>query len=149
MPRRNQDPNPNFRFALELGNIQVAGFTECTGLNMETKVFEYTEGGNNETTLKFPEAATYGNITLKHGITQSNELIDWQLDVVSGTFSKNPRTSNTNIAIVLMDEKGNTVKRWNLKRAFPVKWVGPDLKATGNEVAIEALELAHEGIQRG
>lgn len=147
MARRDKDPYGNFRFKLELGNVQVAGFAECTGLQVETKVFEYKEGGNNATTLKFPEASSFGNITLKRGITNSNELIDWQLDVVNGTFSKNQRSANTNIAIVLMDEKGTKVKRWNLIRAFPVKWVGPDLKASGNEVAIETLEIAHEGIQ--
>jgi phage tail-like protein len=116
---------------------------------METKVFEYKEGGRNETTLKFPEATIYGNITLKRGITQSNELINWQLDVVNGEFSKNSRKNSVNIAIILMDEKGMPIKWWNLIRAFPVKWVGPDLKASGNEIAIEALEIAHEGIVKG
>jgi phage tail-like protein len=149
MPRRGNDPYGNFRFALEFGNVQVAGFAECTGLQMETKVFEYKEGGGNETTLKFPEAAAYGNITLKRGITQSNELIDWQLDVINGVFSKNARTNNFNVAIIFMDEKGIKVKRWNLIRPLPVKWVGPDLKASGNEVAIETLEIAHEGIEKG
>jgi phage tail-like protein len=147
MPRREQDPFGNFRFKLELGNVEVAGFAECTGLSIETKVLEYKEGGNNATTLKFPEASTFGNITLKRGVTTSNDLIEWQLDVVSGTFSKNKRSSNPSIAVVLMDEKGTSVRRWNLIRAFPVKWVGPDLKATGSEVAIETLEIAHEGIQ--
>ncbi|GAB4569834.1 MAG: phage tail protein [Anaerolineae bacterium] len=149
MARRDQDPYGSYRFTLELDNVQVAGFSECTGLQMETKVFEYKEGGNNATTLKFPEHTSYGNVTLKRGITKSNELIDWQLEVVNGTFGTNPRAQTPNIAIVLMDEAGNAVKRWNLIRAFPVKWVGPDLKANASEVAIETLELAHEGIQRG
>jgi phage tail-like protein len=149
MPRRDTDPYTNFRFRLELDNIQVAGFAECTGLQMETKVFEYKEGGRNETTLKFPETSTYGNITLKRGITNANELIDWQLDIVNGTFDLNPRTQKTNIAIILMDEKGEDVKRWNLMNAFPVKWVGPDLKANSSEIAIETLEITHEGIQKG
>ena len=147
MARREQDPFGNFRFKLELGDVEVAGFAECTGLNIETKVLEYKEGGNNATTLKFPEPSTFGNVTLKRGVTNSNELIEWQLDVVAGTFSKNARKNNPSIAIVLMNEKGEDVRRWNLVRAFPVKWVGPDLKASGSEVAIEALELAHEGIQ--
>jgi phage tail-like protein len=145
--RREQDPFGNFRFKLELSDVEVAGFAECTGLNIETKVLEYKEGGNNAATLKFPEPSTFGNITLKRGVTNSNELIEWQLDVVSGTFSKNSRKSNPSIAIVLMNEKGEDVRRWNLVRAFPVKWVGPDLKASASEVAIETLELAHEGIQ--
>ena len=147
MARREQDPFGNFRFKLELGDVEVAGFAECTGLNIETKVFEYKEGGNNSTTLKFPEPASFSNVTLKRGVTNSNELIEWQLDVVSGTFGKNARANNPSIAIVLMNEKGEDVRRWNLIRAFPVKWVGPDLKASASEVAIETLELAHEGIQ--
>ncbi|HEX8146409.1 MAG TPA: phage tail protein [Pyrinomonadaceae bacterium] len=147
MPRREQDPFGSFRFKLELGDVEVAGFAECTGLNIETKVLEYKEGGNNATTLKFPEPSTFGNVTLKRGVTNSNELIEWQLDVVSGTFGKNSRANNPGIAIVLMNEKGEDVRRWNLIRAFPVKWVGPDLKASASEVAIETLELAHEGIQ--
>jgi len=146
MPRRNNDPLSNFRFSLELDQVQVAGFAECSGLQIETKVFEYKEGGNNATTLKFPEGSSCGNITLKRGISNSNDLLEWQLDVASGQFSKNKRSSNPNVAIILMNEKGDAVKRWNLKRPFPVKWVGPDLKAAGNEIAIETLEIAHEGI---
>ncbi len=149
MAARTDDPFGAFRFVVELGSVQVAGFAECTGLSMETKVFEYKEGGNNATTLKFPEASAYGNVTLKRGITNSTELIDWHLDVINGQFGVNVRASNPNIAIVLNDDTGSAARRWNLIRAFPVKWVGPDLKASGNEVAIETLELAHEGIQKG
>ena len=158
MARRFFDPYVNFRFQLELNNVRVAGFAECIGLQMETKVFEYNEGGRNETTLKFPETTTYGNITLKRGITLANDLIEWHRDIVEGRFERNPRpprdpkktvTLNQNraIAIILQNELGIDVKRWNLINAFPVKWVGPDLKATGTEVAFETLEIAHEGIQ--
>jgi phage tail-like protein len=116
---------------------------------METKVFEYREGGNNQTTLKFPEHTSHGNVTLKRGVTKANELIDWQLDVASGAFSLRKREDNPRVAIVLKDEAGAEVKRWVLRRAFPTKWIGPDLKASASEVAIESLELAHEGIEKG
>jgi phage tail-like protein len=160
--RRDKDPYANYRFRLELGSIMVAGFSECTGLNIEVKVFEYKEGGNNATTLKFPETATYSNIVLKRGVTRDLDLIKWQLDVVNGQFQtnkrpqfppdKNPPPPDPNrkgIAVLLMDEKGDEVRRWDFVRAFPVKWTGPELKAVGNEIAIETLELAHEGIQMG
>lgn len=147
MSRRSGDPTGNFRFWLELDNVNVAGFAECTGLQMETKVLEYKEGGNNSTTLKFPEGTAYGNITLKRGISSSNDLLDWQLDVANGKFSVKARAANPNVAIIMNNEKGDLVRRWNLVRPIPVKWVGPDLKAMGNEVAIETLEIAHEGIQ--
>ncbi len=147
MPRRANDPVGNFRFSLELDQVQVAGFAECSGLTLETKVLEYKEGGNNSTTLKFPETSSYGNITLKRGVSNSNDLMNWQLDVAEGNFSINKRSSNPNVAIILQDEKGEAVRRWNLVRPFPVKWVGPDFKASGNEVAIETLEIAHEGLE--
>lgn len=148
MPRRDFDPYSSFRFELEIDNIRVAGFSECTGLQVEVKTFDYKEGGRNNTTLKFPEHANYGNVTLKRGVTLSNALIDWQLDVTQGRFVAKPR-EGTNFAIILKDEKGSDTdtKRWNLVRAFPVKWVGPELKASAGEIAIESLEIAHEGIQ--
>lgn len=147
MPRRPTDPFLGFRFRLSLDNVEVAGFSECAGLAVETKVLEYQEGGRNEAILKFPEASTYGNVTLKRGVTAANDLLAWQLDVVEGRFEVNGRAGGgPNVAIELQDEKGETVRRWNLVRPFPVKWLGPDLKAAAAEVAIETLELAHEGI---
>jgi phage tail-like protein len=150
MPRRDIDPYASFRFVLEIDNIRVGGFSECTGLQMEVKTFDYKEGGRNDSTLKFPEHASYGNITLKRGITLSNALINWQLAVAEGRFAAKPR-NGVQFAIILKDEKGSDTKtkRWNLIRAFPVKWTGPDLKSTASENAIESLEIAHEGIQVG
>jgi len=158
MARRALDPYPshNFEFILEIGGLQAAGFAECNGLQMETKLFQYKEGGRNETTLQFPEHTSYGNITLKRGITFSdNVLYEWHKDIVTGQFSKNRRSQSTlrknakSTAIILQDELGDEVGRWTLIGAIPVKWVGPDLKATGNEIAIETLEIAHEGIEIG
>ncbi|HYY59243.1 MAG TPA: phage tail protein [Pyrinomonadaceae bacterium] len=141
---RSYDPYAGFNFMLEIEGIQVAGFSECTGLQMEIKTFDYKEGGRNNSTLKFQEHASYGNVTLKRGVTLSNELIDWQLGAAEGGFQRGE------FAIVLKDETGKqAAKRWNLIRAFPVKWTGPDLKANASEIAIESLEIAHEGIQVG
>ncbi len=141
------DPYTAYNYRLEIDGVESGGFSECSGLQMETQVYEYKEGGNNRTTLKFPEHTSYGNITLKRGITLSNDLIGWHRDIVDGTFKMNPRTKNPNVAIILRDEKGEDVRRWNLVRALPVKWTGPDLKANADEIAIESLEIAHEGIE--
>ena len=128
---------------------------ECTGLAVETKVLEVMEGGRNNTALKFPEISSFGNITLKRGVTAAADLLDWQMEVVQGTFGINARrrtldsvmpTPGGNIAIELRDERQQAVRRWNLINAFPVKWLGPDLKAAASEVAVETLELAHEGL---
>jgi len=157
--RRPGDPVATFRFVLELGFLQAAGFSECTGLQLETKVYEYREGGRNSHALKFPDVGSVGSITLKRGMTSgpaSDVLYRWQRDVMSGSFdpasNPNRRPSDPNqdidskVAIVLLDEMGRPLKRWQLFRPFPVKWTGPELKASASEVAIEALELACEGI---
>lgn len=146
MPRRDFDPYASCCFVLEIDGIRAAGFSDCSGLQMETKVFEYKEGGNNKTTLRFPEHTSYGNVTLKRGIIASNELLRWQADVARGNFSDRPR-DGINFAIIFLDEQGFELKRWNLIRAYPVKWMGPDLKASASEIAIESVEIAHEGIQ--
>jgi phage tail-like protein len=158
--RRNTDPVLNYRFVLELGFIQVAGFSECTGLSLETKIMEYKEGGRNSGALKFPELGAVGNITLKRGIVPGphfDALLKWQLDVMRGDFdgTNNPNRRKPSpeqdidkrCAIVLQDEGGQEVGRWRLLRAFPVKWSGPDFKAATADLAIETLELACEGVE--
>ncbi|HEX7119501.1 MAG TPA: phage tail protein [Longimicrobiales bacterium] len=158
--RRANDPFPSFRFTLELGSLQVAGFQECTGLGAETRIFEYAEGGRNASTLKFPERGAVTNITLKRGMIDgptARALFDWHRDVMSGAFdeARNPNLRpfdsdsdiDEPIAIVLQDEAGAEVMRWRLFRAFPVKWVGPELRANTSAVAIETLELACEGLE--
>ena len=153
--KRPQDPFAAFHFELELGHVKIGGFSECTGLELETKVFEYREGGRNSHALKFPEQTETKNLVLKRGITASNELFEWYLDIASGLFehaNQRPASSiddiDKKISIVLKDVSGQPVKRWNLNRAFPVKWVGPELKATDSSTAFESIELAHEGIEK-
>lgn len=159
--RRDRDPFGGYRFRLELGSLQAAGFTECSGLQVEAKVFEYKEGGRNSHSLKFPESGDVGNVTLKRGVTigpAADVLFAWQQDVASGSFDPeanlNRRPSDPNqdidnkVAIILLDEAGEEVKRWRLFRPFPVKWTGPELKAADSEIAIESLELACEGLDQ-
>ncbi len=148
MVRRETDPYPGFRFRLVLNMVLVGAFSECTGLQGETQYESYNEGGRNSCTLLFPSTTSHGTITLKKGVTRSNLLQAWHGSVASGLFLLNPRKLLNNIAIKLLDEKGKRVKRWQLLNAFPVKWVGPDLKAAaGAELAIETLEIACEGFK--
>ncbi len=162
MARRNVDPVVNYRFVLELGFVQVGGFSECTGLSLETKILEYREGGRNAGPLKFPEVGAVGNVVLKHGVVPGPDaaaLLKWHLDVMRGEFNSgnNPNLRKASpdedidkrCSIVLQDEAGQEVLRWNLVRAFPAKWVGPDMKAMSSEVAVETLELACEGLELG
>lgn len=158
--RRVDDPLVAFRFVLELGALQVAGFQECTGLTLETKTYDYAEGGRNASLLKFPERGQVSNITLKRGMVvgpTGDALFRWHRDVMTGAFDatdnphRRPADPNDDVAqrlaIVLQDERGLEVKRWRLVRAFPVKWQGPELKAGSSTLAIEALVLACEGLE--
>lgn len=144
MPRRATDPYASFNFLLEIDGIAKAGFSEVTGLNAETNVIEYREGGDATNTMrKLPGLEKFGNVTLKRGVSQDLDLFNWHKAVMDGDIVRDEAMS-----IVLLNEKREESVRWNLRQAWPAKWVGPDLKAGANEIAIESLELAHEGVER-
>jgi phage tail-like protein len=137
------DPYRNFNFIVEIDGIKQAGFTDCSGFGASTDPIEYREGGENTTVRKMPGVTKYPNITLKWGLTDSRELYDWYRDIVNGKVLR--KTGS----IVLYDLDGITEKvRWNFVHAWPTKWDGPDFSAKANDIAIETLELAHEGIER-
>ena len=129
-----------YKFWVEIESGLVAGFTECSGIQAETEVMDWLEGGENTTVLKFPGRSKYGNITLKHGFTDSTKLWDWFTKVLKGEPDRKPLT------VIMFDPQGKRKRTWNFNRAFPVKWQGPALKSSGNEIAIETVEFAHEGL---
>jgi phage tail-like protein len=143
MPRRNTDPYTSFNFLLEIDGITRAGFSECTGLNAESNVIEYREGNEAITPRKLPGLNKFGNVTLKRGITQDADMFNWHKAVMDGDIVR-----DESMSIVVLDEKRQEVVRWNLRNAWPSKWMGPDFKANANEIAIEALEISHEGVER-
>lgn len=136
------DPYSNFNFLVELDNVARAHFQEASGFDSTIDVTEYREGGENTTVRKLPTLTKYSNITLKWGLTGDRELYDWHRDAVNGDVVRK------NGSIVALDRKGEEVARWNFFNAWPTKWDGPDFNSTSNEVAVEMLELAHEGIER-
>lgn len=142
MPRRATDPFASFNFKLEIEGITVAGFSEVTGLNQESNVIDYREGQESITPRKLPGLNKFGNITLKRGISPDLSVYNWRKTVTDGDIERR------NASIVLHNEKHEEVVRWNLVNAWPSKYVGPDLKANANEVAIESIELTHEGVER-
>ena len=136
-------PNPDFNFLVDIDGITVAGFSECSGLSSETDVIEYREG--NERTLgvrKIPGLTHYPNVVLRRGITTNREIWDWRQAVIDGQVSRRA------VAITLLDQTGTPVLRWRLREAWISKWEGPHLDARGNEIAMETIELVHEGIDR-
>ena len=137
------DPFRNFNFLVEIDGIAQASFTECSGLSTTTEVIENREGGDNVTVRKLPGKTSYSDISLKWGLTDSTELWDWRQQITDGNIVRK------NGSIVVFDLANSTeVARWNFVRAWPTKWEGPSLSAKGNDIAIDTLVLAHEGLTR-
>ncbi|MGZ4846250.1 MAG: phage tail protein [Halobacteriota archaeon] len=138
MPER-KDPYRNFRFLLEIGGIIQAGFSEVTMTDTTSDPIEYREGNEVPTVRKLPGLVKYGNLTLKWGITDSSiELFKWHQLAMDG------KDARRNIAVILTDEAGTPVSRWEFSEAWPTKYNPPDFNAKGNEVAIESIEITHE-----
>jgi len=137
------DPLMSFRFLVEIDGVTTAHASEVTGLQIETETETYEEGGVNDFVHHLPKRTKYQHITLKRGITSRDDMWQWHRNVVSGRFKRK------SVSIILMDTKGDEVWRWNFVGAYPVKWVGPELKADSNTVAFETIELAHCGIIEG
>jgi phage tail-like protein len=127
------------RFALEIAGIEQASFQECTGVQIQTEVFEYKEGGLNSYSHRLPGRTTYSNVTLKWGSTDSPDLLDWYNSLIA---AEKKADEKRHVSIIQYDEKPNEMRRWNLKFAYPVKWVGPSFNAATSALSIETLELA-------
>jgi phage tail-like protein len=139
-PQRD-DPFKAFAFVVEIDGVTRAAFSEVSGLESETAVIEYRTGGES-VMRKLPGLTKFGNITLRRGVTQDLDLWNWRKSVVEGN------TDRRNGSIVLLDEQRNEVVRWNFFNGWICKWEGPALNAESNDVAIESIEIAHEGLER-
>lgn len=142
-------PLPKFHFQVDWEGTKI-GFTEISGLDVEREVIEYRHGASKDyNKTKQPGQAKYSNITLKRGTFQGdNEFYEWWKETVyfqegNSTNSKFRRA----VTISLLDEEHNPIVVWKVKNAWPTKVQSTDLKADGNEVAIESMELVHEGVE--
>ncbi|HLF64389.1 MAG TPA: phage tail protein [Saprospiraceae bacterium] len=134
-------PLPKFHFQVEWGGANI-GFTEVSGLDVESEVIEYRDGASLEyIKTKMPGMQKFGNITMKRGTFQGdNEFFNWWNTVALNTIERR------DVTISLLNENHEPVVVWKVKNAWPSKVQSTDLKADGNEVAIESIELAHEGL---
>ncbi|VXB16046.1 phage tail protein [Chryseobacterium sp. 8AT] len=137
----NTYPLVKFAFEVDWGGTKV-GFQEVSGLNAEAALIEYRHGASPDfSKIKMPGLKTFSNITLKRGTFKSdNEYFEWFQTIQLNTVERR------SITISLLDENGEPTVTWKVKNAFPLKVNATDLKAEGNEVAIETLEIAHEGL---
>jgi len=139
-------PLPVFHFQVTWGGTNL-GFAEVSGLNIENQMIEYRDGLSPVySSVKMPGIPKYGNITLKRGILpDDNEFFDWLNSIKLNKVGDN-NGERRDLIISLLNENHEPVITWKAVGAFPVKIEGPGLKATGNEVAIESMEVAHEGL---
>jgi phage tail-like protein len=139
---KRNDPYGQFNFLIEVDGVVQGGFSEASGLTTDTNIIEYREGAEQHgTTRKLPGLMKYNNIVLKRGWTSGKELWEWRKKVIDG------KTQRTSGSIVLLDEARNEALRWNFREGWPSKWEGPALNAKTSEVAVETLEIAHEGLE--
>ena len=142
MPPARTDPYKNFNFRVEIDGVAAAAFASVSGLAAEAEVIEYREGADKVTSSrKLPGRVRYPNVTLRRGLTASRDLWNWWKTTRDGQVER--RT----VAITLLNDAGEPVLRWRLREAWIARIEASDLDAQGNEVAIETIELAHEGLE--
>jgi phage tail-like protein len=145
-PVFRDDPYPAYNFEVVVTGITDDGrsvkgsFSEVSGMEAEVDVIEYRNGSEGNTVRKLPGLDKFGNITLKRGIIGDLALWNWMVSAMQGNVQR------ATVTIILLDEQHNEVMRWNFRRAWPCKWTGPALNAKSNVIAIESLEICHEGM---
>lgn len=136
---QRNDPYRGYYFLIEIDGLTRGGFREASGLDSSQDPIEYREGTEPLTVRKLPGLTKYTNITLKRGITDDAFLWEWRKKAIDG------KTERKNGSIVLMNDAREEKMRWNFVEGWPTKWSGPSFNATANEVAVETIEIAHEG----
>jgi phage tail-like protein len=141
---QRKDPYKNFMFLVEIDGIARAGFQEAKIPESAQEVIEYREGSEAATPRKLSGLARYDNVVLKRGVTDSLDLYNWRKAVEDGQIAK----SRKNMSIVVLNDEGQPAARWEFTQAWPIRYVAPELRATATEVAVETIEIAHEGMKR-
>ena len=136
------DPYLNFNFRVEIEGAEVARFSEVVLPEGRIETIAYRAGDDLGPARQLPGRVEYGRVVLRHGFAGDPRLFQWWRAVVQGNLDRR------NLAIILLDERRNEKVRWAVYEAWPAKWVGPSFRALGNDVAIETIELAHEGIEQ-
>ena len=127
------------RFKVTIDDVSLGSWTKCDGLTVEYEVMEYQEGGMNDYVHRLPGRRKYQNIKLTRPLDKdSANVAKWVTKIGN-------EVARSNAEIAVLDPGGVVVVQWNLHDAYPVKWTGPSLDATGNQVANETLEIAHNG----
>lgn len=135
-------PYAKFRYKVEIDGLEAGGFSEASGFDASIDVIEYREGDMVQTPMKLPGLKKYGNITLKQGVADSMVMYEWMIAGVEGEVERKT------ITITILDETETATSSWQVINAWPAKYTAPDFNALTSEVAIESIEIAHEGMTR-
>jgi len=144
---QRDDPYGGFNFEVVLTNVSPDGasvkgsFAEVAGLEAEVVAMEYRNGSEETRLRKLPGLTKYKSITLKRGIIGDLTFWNWLRQGVTGNVQR------VEGSIILKDEDGTEVMRWNFERAWASKWTGPGLNAKNSEVSIETLEMQIERLE--
>lgn len=142
-PQDRSWPLPKFYFSVDITGVgDNLAFQEVSGLDVESQIIEYRAGNSKLfSTTKMPGLSKTGNVTLKKGVfSKDNRFWDWYNQIKLNTIERQT------VTIKLLDESGSPTMIWTLANAWPTKITGTDLKSDGNEVAVEKIEIAHEGL---
>ncbi len=135
-------PHGRFRYKVEIDGLDAGGFSEVSGFDLSIDVMDYREGDSVQTPMKMPGLRRYSNIVLKQGLADSMVLYDWITTGVDGAVERKT------ITITLLDEEESPAASWQVINAWPMRYTAPNFDANASEVAIESLEIAHEGMTR-
>jgi phage tail-like protein len=139
---KRDDPYQQFNFLVEIDGIPRAGFMECSGMTTDTDPIDYREGADiNLNVRKLSGLRKYSNIVLKRGYTKDKTLWDWRKKIINGQMER--RSAD----VILLDEARNEVLRWRIREAWISKWESGPFNAKGTDVAVETIELMHEGLE--
>ena len=136
------DPYSAYNFLVEIDGIIAGGFTEVSGMSIQTEVERKMFGGENDREYTFIKSTKYTDITLKHGLTDLDLLWSWYDNVIKG------KVERKNGSIYLLDHAGLPAMWWDFYEAYPIKWEGPSFNASSSTVATETLVLTHGGLSK-
>lgn len=140
MPGRT-DPYGAFNFIVEIDGVAAGGFREVSGLESSVDVIEYRNGSDDTTVRKLPGLKKYSNVVLKRGLSNDHALWNWYQTILQGQVDRR------SMVVVVLNEAREPAVRFELRNAWPCRWSGPDLDAGRSAVAIETLEICHEGVE--
>lgn len=132
------DPYGAYNFHVEIQGLVAGGFSEVSGLSMETGVETFREGGVNEFEYKLPKGTSYSNLVLKRGLIDVDLLWGWYQNVIEGKIQRR------NLTIFLLDHQGLPAMWWDIFKAYPIQWEGPSLDASSSTVAVQQLTIVYQ-----